>query len=54
MEKPVVLLCFEDLRQGGSVWCRRRLFADWWKNKTGEIIPELEDNPPLKIKKYSA
>ena len=46
--KPIVLLCFEDLRQSNSVWCHRKLFADWWKDKTGEIITELEDSSPIK------
>lgn len=46
--KPVVLLCFEDLRLGDPVWCHRKLFADWWKDKTGEIITELEDSSPIK------
>jgi len=48
LEKPIVLLCFEDLRLGDPVWCHRKLFADWWKEKTGEIIAELEDSSPIK------
>lgn len=49
LRKPVVLLCFEDLRQGDSVWCHRKFFADWWQDKTGESIPELKDMSPVKI-----
>ena len=35
------LLCFEDLTKPG-LWCHRRLFANWWLEKTGEDVPELE------------
>jgi hypothetical protein len=38
--KPLVLLCFEDLRKRGS-WCHRRMFADWWHVQTGQDVPEL-------------
>ena len=36
--KPVVLLCFEDVRKN---WCHRNMFASWWERHTGEVIPEL-------------
>ena len=42
--KPVVLLCFEDIRKGGSNWCHRSVFAKWWQARTGETIPELKDD----------
>ena len=35
----VVLLCFEDVRAGQL--CHRRVFADWFLERTGERIPEL-------------
>jgi hypothetical protein len=35
----VVLLCFEDVRAGRS--CHRRVFADWFYERTGERVPEL-------------
>ncbi len=41
--KDVVLLCFEDVRKGDDDWCHRIMFAEWWKEQTGEIIPELPD-----------
>ena len=41
--KPVVLLCFEDIRKGGDNWCHRSVFAKWWKERTGEVISELKD-----------
>ena len=46
--QPVVLLCFEDIRQGDWNWCHRRIFADWWQAKTGDIIEELTDPSPVK------
>lgn len=46
--KDVVLLCYEDVRKGESDWCHRTIFADWWREKTGEIIPELPDPSPVK------
>lgn len=38
--KELVLLCFEDIREDG-VFCHRRIFADWWRKRTGEIVEEL-------------
>lgn len=40
--RGIVLLCFEDLRKPGE-WCHRRMFADWWLTKTGELIPEMSE-----------
>lgn len=45
--KLVVLLCFCDIRKP-DWWCHRRVFADWWQEKTGEIIEELIDMSPIK------
>lgn len=42
--KPVVLLCFEDIRKGGDNWCHRIAFAKWWKSRAGTLIPELKDD----------
>lgn len=36
-KENIVLMCFE--RNAGE--CHRREFADWWFEKTGEIIEEL-------------
>ena len=47
--KPVVLLCFEDIRKGGENWCHRTAFAKWWQARTGESIPELKDDSTVKI-----
>ncbi len=49
--KDVVLLCFEDVRKGENDWCHRRMFADWWKEQTGDLIPELPDPSTPKIDK---
>ena len=37
----LVTLCYEDLTTPG-LRCHRRLFAAWWRENTGEIVPELE------------
>ena len=46
--KPVVLLCFEDIRKGAWNWCHRNIFASWWEQHTGEKIPELPDESKFK------
>ena len=46
-EKEIVLLCFEDLRIPCE-WCHRRFFAEWWEEKTGERVHELEE-PALEL-----
>ena len=46
--KPVVLLCFEDIRKGAWNWCHRNMFASWWEYNTGEIISELQDESNFK------
>ena len=40
--KDLVLCCYEDVRKPNE-WCHRLVFAEWWKEQTGEIIPELHD-----------
>ena len=47
MGKPVVLCCYEDVRKPGE-WCHRLVFADWWLQRTGEMIEELPDPSPNK------
>jgi len=37
--EPLVFLCFEDV---SKQWCHRRLLADWWLERTGQLIPEIE------------
>lgn len=37
--KRVVLLCFEDVHAGE--FCHRRVFADWWQERTGQLIREV-------------
>lgn len=44
--RPLILLCFERLNRNPE--CHRRDFADWWEEKTGEIIPELGAKPSTK------
>lgn len=48
--KELVLLCFEDVRVPED-WCHRTVFAEWWAENTGEIIEELVDPTPPKVKK---
>ena len=37
----LTLLCFEELTKPGPR-CHRRLFAAWWEENTGYVVPELE------------
>ena len=46
--KEIVLLCYEDV-SGGRNWCHRLVFAEWWLQKTGEIVEELPE-PPEEVK----
>jgi hypothetical protein len=39
--RPLVLLCFERI----AAHCHRRLFAEWWQQQTGEVIPEVGEAP---------
>lgn len=48
--KELVLLCFEDVRIPED-WCHRTVFAEWWAENTGEVIEELPDSAPPKVKK---
>jgi hypothetical protein len=36
----LIFLCFENLGEPGT-WCHRRMFAEWWEEKTGEKVEEL-------------
>lgn len=51
--KDLVLLCYEDVRILED-WCHRTVFAQWYMEQTGEIIPELPDPNPPKEKKPAA
>ena len=53
MGKDVVLCCYEDVRKPNE-WCHRLVFAEWWLKQTGQTIPELVDNSPIKGIKLSA
>ena len=44
--RGAVLLCFEDVRVPGE-WCHRRIFAEWWAERTGQVVAELRDPSPL-------
>lgn len=48
--KEVVFLCYEDVRIPED-WCHRTVFAQWYAEQTGEIIQELPDLTPPKMKK---
>ncbi len=45
--KDLVLLCFEDVLHPGADgrvgFCHRRVFAEWWEEKTGERVEELDE-----------
>ncbi|MBO6292693.1 MAG: hypothetical protein J6N51_10640 [Selenomonas sp.] len=45
--KDVVLCCYEDVRKPNE-WCHRLVFASWWMKRTGQVIPELKDDSPVK------
>ena len=51
--KDVVLCCYEDVREPDE-WCHRLIFAEWWFRKTGQVISELKDDSPVKVKKKAA
>lgn len=38
--RRLVLLCYENLLKGQA--CHRRMFAEWWKEQTGIVVPELD------------
>ena len=43
--REVLLCCFESLapvKVAEGQWCHRRLFADWWEQKTGILIAEYQ------------
>lgn len=45
-DERLVLLCFCDLSvPPPNAWCHRRMFADWWQEKTDEDVPELAERP---------
>ena len=48
--KDVVLCCYEDVRIPDE-WCHRLVFSEWWLEQTGEVIEELKDASPVKIKR---
>jgi len=37
---PYALLCYESLGKPG-VFCHRQIFAEWWREQTGEVVSEL-------------
>lgn len=38
----LVLLCFDRLAKADG-WCHRTMLAEWWLERTGEVVPELGD-----------
>jgi hypothetical protein len=42
----LICLCYEDVHAGQ--FCHRRIFADWWQERTGQVVPEVED-PQLRL-----
>lgn len=41
LRKPAVLCCFER-KVIDRTECHRLIFAEWWRQKTGVVIPELD------------
>jgi len=35
------LLCFEKNLSAPGVFCHRRMFAQWWEERTGQQVPEV-------------
>lgn len=46
----LVLLCFERVAAPDLELCHRRVFADWWQERTGIEVPELPDHTASKVK----
>ncbi len=44
--RPLALLCYENIHAGET--CHRRMFADWWKEQTGQEVPELDGRVEIK------
>lgn len=42
--RPLVLLCYEDLSRPGA-WCHRVMFAAWWLERTGQAIVDVNHAP---------
>jgi len=40
--RPLVLLCFEDITQEDE-WCHREIFAEWWHKHSGQTVEELPE-----------
>jgi uncharacterized protein YeaO (DUF488 family) len=40
-DAPLVLCCFERVERGEH--CHRRVFAEWWEERTGVAVPELSE-----------
>jgi hypothetical protein len=38
--EALALLCFEDVHAGQV--CHRRMFAQWWEERTGQRVEELQ------------
>ena len=47
--KPIVLLCFEDLRKP-ELWCHRTMFAEWYEQQTGQKVEELQEQESRKTR----
>ena len=48
-KENLILLCFEKNREE----CHRSWFAEWWQEKTGEIIEEYESEHKKTVKQLS-
>jgi hypothetical protein len=43
-DREAILCCFESLKKEDQ-HCHRRMFADWWFEKTGETLAEFKTEP---------
>ena len=46
--RPLALLCYENIHAGET--CHRRIFADWWKQQTGQEVSELDGRVEVKTR----
>lgn len=43
---PIVLLSYNDMFSKNQLYDIRRVFADWWEERTGEVVPEIQYAEP--------
>jgi hypothetical protein len=46
--RRLVLLCYEDVHAGQL--CHRRVFSDFWQERTGQRVPEMPKPEPAQLR----